>query len=160
MDPVTSRRILINARFIDFRRKALHSTDAPVITPVGLFTKKDEQTADFIFAINAGYSRQPRNIYSYSLPDDSLIRSPESAAGIIDCYALSLKDNEHFIFVLSTIAPGNFEKDAPFSDQYVWLMVLDSNLNFLFPPVMTGEYPSKLHVIPVKSGNQTTLSFI
>jgi len=157
IDPIKLRKIILSGRFIDLRRHASQSTDAPVVTPVGMIRGTNSDNKDLIFFINTGYSRQPRNVYRYIIDADSLIKSPESGTVISNCYISDIDGDDRPELILGVDATGNFDEDFPFSDQYSWLMVFDNNLDFLFPPVQFRENPSNLKVIPFRSGNHTRL---
>ncbi|MFZ0281890.1 MAG: histidine kinase, partial [Bacteroidales bacterium] len=152
-----SGKILFNNRFIDFRRKAANSIDVPVVVPVGMIEGQNKNFCDLIFFINTGYSKQPRNVFRFLTERDSLVKSPESAVAITGCTISDINDDSLPELILNVLATGNYDATSIFSDQYSWLMVLDKNLRFLFPPVQFGEHPSRLKVMPVNSENVTLL---
>jgi hypothetical protein len=157
IDPVILRNVLINGRFIDFRKKALHSYDKPTIEIVDMIEGRNKNFNDLIFFIKAGYSKQPRRVYRYMIADDSLIKSPESAAVPTHCIVADINNDSLPEFILDVLATGNYDEEFPYIDQFSWLMVLDNNLKFLFPPVKFNKYPSRLIVIPLKIKNQSRL---
>ncbi len=157
IDPFNKHSVVINTRFIDTWQKAPYSQNIPWIKPVSLVKNKKSEYSDLVFLISTGFSMRPRNVYIYSIKDDSLLKSPESSAVIQDCILADLNNDGNQEIVLSTDATGNFEKSAPFTDQYSWLMVLDNKLNFVFSPVRFAEYPSRMKVIPFKNGAQGNL---
>lgn len=156
IDPLGSRSIILNCRFIDFRRHSSQSTDAPQIVPVGIVKTGSGQKA-FIFYITTGFSIQPRNVYSYMPDSDVLLRSPVSGAVISDLIISDIDNDSLAEFILSTRATDNIKAEFPYSDQFAWLMVLDNSLEFTFPPVKFPEYPSEMKVIPLRSGSKTRL---
>jgi hypothetical protein len=149
IDPYVLRKIIISRRFIDFRRKATHSADSPHIEKVGMIDNQNKKFRDLVFFINTGYSKQPRALYRYSVSEDSLTKSPESAANPIRCLVEDINNDSLPEFILSVLATGNYNEEFPYTDEYSWLMVLDNKLNFLFPPVRYSEHPSRLTVIPI-----------
>jgi hypothetical protein len=153
IDPYISRKTIVTGRFIDFRRKATQSTDIPHIETVGMIDNQNKEFKDLVFFINTGYSKQPRALYQYSVPGDSLIKSPRSGANPTKCTIVDINDDSLPEFVLSILATGNNDDEFPFTDNYSWLMVLDDKLRFLFPPVKISQYPSLLEVIPMKLKN-------
>lgn len=157
IDPVLTHKILIRNRFIDVWQKADNSTNTPRISPVSMVKSSDGVFSELIFTINTGLSKQPRNVYKYSLEKDSLIKSPESAAVINSCSLFDLDQDGHQEIILGTSATGNFEESANFSDLYTWLMILSDQLKFVFPPVQFKEYPSRLYVIPFTAGKKSNL---
>jgi len=150
IDPYISRKTIVAGRFIDFRKKATHSADIPHIETVGMIDNKNKKFKDLIFFINTGYSKQPRALYRYSIPGDSLMKSPRSAANPTRCTIVDINDDSLPEFILSIQATGNYDEDFPYTDKYSWLIVLDNKLKFLFPPVKYSEHPSRLMVMPIK----------
>jgi hypothetical protein len=157
IDPVKSRRIILADRFIDFRRTAQKSTDTPEFYPIGMVESDSGNTKDFVFYINSGYSLQPRNVYRYSIAEDSLLKSPRSGAVILTCNLYDINDDSQPEILLDIMATGNIDEPFPFSDQYSWLMVMDKNLKFLFTPIPFHENPSKLKVRPYIIEDRTQL---
>lgn len=90
---------------------------------------------DLVFAINAGFSRYPRRVFIYNIANDSLKVSPEYGAFIGDIYIANLDQDSYDEIILDTYAADNLnDTPANYSDSSSWLMVLDDNLEFLFPP--------------------------
>jgi len=150
IDPYVSRKIIINRRFIDFRRKSPQSADSPHIETVGMIETPGRRFRDLVFFINTGYSKYPRALYRYMIPEDSLVKSPVSAANPTGCLITDINNDSLPEFLLNVLATGNYDEDFPYTDEYSWLMVLDNKLKFLFPPVKFSEHPSNLMVIPMK----------
>lgn len=157
IDPLKSGKIILKDRFIDFRRIAEKSIDKPQIKPVTLTGKKAVKFHDLFFSISTGYSLQPRNVYRYEIQKDSLIRSPESGAALGQCTLSDINNDGRPEVLLDVVATGNQDKEFPYTDHYSWLMVLDNNLNFLFPPVRFGKNPSRLQVLPLRLKAKTCL---
>jgi two-component sensor histidine kinase len=117
-------------------------------------------SGDFVFVVTTGFSRQPRNVFMYDVMADSLCRSPESGAFIAN---IRLSDLDHDGFeeiLLSTYAAANFNDDPfPYSDTSCWLMVLDHDLKFLFPPVEFPGPTGSLELVEMKTrdGNYVAL---
>jgi len=98
-------------------------------------------SGDLVFAINTGFSRQPRNVFVYDILNDSLRSSPESGAFISELYLGNLDDDPFEEITLMTSATDNFmEEPVSYSDSSSWLMALDHDLTFMFPPV---EFPGR-----------------
>jgi two-component sensor histidine kinase len=95
---------------------------------------------DMVFAISAGHSRQPRNVFLYDIQNDSLQVSPRSGA-FIGYLAMDDLDEDGYDEVLAgTFASSNYnDEPMAYTDTSSWAMVYDHDLQFLFPPV---EYPS------------------
>ena len=157
IDPLKSQSYIRISRFIDLRRKDQQSDDIPQAIPVVMIESQNQKFKDLVFYITTGFSGQPRNVYRYNIVKDTLIKSPQSGATIRGCKTIDLNDDLLTEFILDVAATGNLEEDFPFSDQHSWFMILDNNLNFLYPPIKIGEYQSQLQVLPLKINNSLRL---
>ena len=157
IDPLKLKKPILTGRFIDFRRKAPHSIDAPYIEPVGMTENFKGDYNDLIFIINTGFSKYPRRVYRYMVKDDSLLRSPEGGAVPAGCIIADINNDSIPEFILNINAGGNYNQDFSYTDQYSWLMVLDNKLKFLFPPVKLKKYPSRMMTIPMTLKNKPRL---
>jgi hypothetical protein len=94
---------------------------------------------DLVFAIAGGHLRVPRNVFIYDILNDSLFVSPQSGAFISEMILENLDDDQFPEILISTNASSNYN-DEPviYSDTSSWMMLLDNNLEFIFPPV---EFP-------------------
>lgn len=96
---------------------------------------------DLVFAVCAGHSRQPRSVTIYDILNDTLHTSPLLGANISNFLMTNLDQDPYPEFVLNTYASGNYKDDpVPYSDTSSWLIVLDHDLGFLFPPL---EFPGR-----------------
>ena len=158
IDPLKSRSLLVRNRFIDIWKSGQNSEDKPNCRPVCMVPDITGKRMDFLFYINSGFSLQPRNVYRYMIDSDSLIKSPESGEVINGCQVCDITGDSLPEILLDVGATGNMDRSFPYSDSLAWLMVLDHNLNFLFPPVVFGKNPSNLKVRPVNYGKNTYLA--
>lgn len=157
VDPIKTRKMLLMNRFVDFWTEAKSSTDRPVIIPIGLVNNDRNTSKDFVFYINTGFSKYPRRVYRYLIEQDSLVKSPESNA-VIDGFTIcDINYDSSEEIILNVCSTGNFKQDTQYSDSLCWLMVLDRDLHWPFPPVKFREKPSRLVVIPFKTGNKVDL---
>lgn len=150
IDPVKTRKLIVRNRFIDFRYSLRNSSDAPIMMVAGMVNSDIGKTRDLVFLIQTGFSKKPRNIYKYLISADSLLKSPESSVVLAEATICDINNDSLPEFILSTAATGNYDEFSPYTDKYTWLMVLDHNLQFLFPPVKLSKQPSNLHVLPYK----------
>jgi hypothetical protein len=91
---------------------------------------------DLVFAICSGFSFKPRNVYIYDIHRDSLSISPLNGYFISD---LQIKDinKDGFKEIIANGYASQNVKDSnkiKVHDQCCWLIVLDHNLHYLFPP--------------------------
>lgn len=130
--------LIIKDRFISRLGPNLKDPDFLLLT--GEVTDMNgDGSGDLVFCINAGHSRQPRNVYIYDIRNDSLHFSPEVGAFIGGLIMENIDTDPFPEFILNTFASSNYN-DEPmvYTDTSSWLMVLDHNLEFLFEPV---EFP-------------------
>jgi two-component sensor histidine kinase len=131
-------QLFIRDRFIARLGKTLKDPDH-LFLPGKLTDMTGDGSGDLVFAITGGHSKTPRNVFIYDIRNDSLIVSPKSGA-FISKMILEDIDNDSFPeILLSTYAASNYnEMPVEYSDTSSWLMALDHDLKFLFPPV---EFP-------------------
>jgi len=119
----------------------------PFIIPAKMEDLDNDGIKELIFGIGTGYSKSPRNVYAYFIKNDSLVVSPESSYFIFrifqaDITGDGIKETMPYGYAACNVSPG----EAQYHDNSSFLMVLDQNLKFLFPPVEFGGKYSK--VIP------------
>ncbi len=158
IDPLKQRKLIVNSRFIDLWREAPNSLDIPIVVVTGMIEGNNKRFNDLIFYITTGYCKQPRNVYRYSINEDLLLKSPESGETIRDISVSDINGDSLPEFLLDVSATGNFDLRFPYSDRFAWLMVLDHNLKFLFPPVKIGKNPSNLQVLSLTGKNRDYLT--
>jgi len=107
--------------------------------PGGLRDLNGDGYAEYIMAINGGHSLQPRRIYAVDYHNDTILRSPRSAAAIHMLDFVDLDGDSRDEILVSTSATNNFKFEFPYMDTTAWLMVLDNKLNFYKPPVSLND---------------------
>ena len=115
---------------------------------------------DFIFQVIGGYSLEPRKIFLYNFIRDTLLSSPDFAT-CPDRFFVSDNDSDGFPEVyLETYALNNFDTSAaiPYMDNSAWLMVLDHDLHFMFPPLQKKGYTSFYKALPSHSGRHSVIA--
>ena len=94
-----------------------------------------DKYGELVFAVSAGFSRQPRNIFRYDIRQDSLLTSPQMGAFISDLRMNDLDKDGLEEILIDTYASDNYNEDSvPYHDSGSWLMIFDRNLNFFMPP--------------------------
>ncbi len=99
---------------------------------------------ELIFGIGTGFSLYPRGVFAYFIDKDSMIKSPESCSAITKILQADI-DNDGFREIIPYGgAPSNCDNlSVKYHDNSCWLMILDSKLNFKYPPVeFKGRYSS------------------
>jgi hypothetical protein len=156
LDILSDNPYKLKDRYIDIRGPNDNKFDLPYVQNIGLVDYDNDGIQEFVFNLNTGFSKQPRNIYVYNIRKDCLKKSPRSGASVIHPQFFNLNNDDVSEIVFGTHSTGNLDSLFPYSDQYAWLMALDKNLDFVFKPVQFDKYPCRLIVIPIatESGNR------
>ncbi|MCX6253833.1 MAG: histidine kinase, partial [Bacteroidia bacterium] len=93
-----------------------------------------------------------RNIFAFDRANDTIISSPISGTALYEPIKFDLNNDTFYEIMGNTNAYEN-RKELPYADTCTWLMVLDHQLNFLFPPRCIGEHHSWLQVAPFRDEN-------
>ncbi len=152
IDPINNK--------IEFQNKAITKVyeihgryDFNIFTGV-LYDMDYDGIKEVYFSIGTGYSTRPRNLFVYNFIKDTVIRSPESCAALYSpIIAYDLNDDTIPEFFCSTYAIGNCNLSRDYSDQYSWLMVFNSEMEFKFPPVSIDAYPAITEFTPFDTGD-------
>jgi hypothetical protein len=148
IDPLVKKDFLLKDRLIFYNDTIHYNLDMPEITAAGFIDNKDWDNCKVIFSITSGFSKRPRAVYLYDFPSDTLLVSPKSAATVNSAILSDLTGDSIPEIILSVSATGNYEMEYPFRDYSAWLMVLDQQLNFHFPPLEFPGFPSTLVSLP------------
>jgi len=148
--------LFIKDRFIVKIGASLKAPDY-IILPGSIVDMTGDGKGDLVFVINACFSRRPRNVFVYDITRDSLKISPESGAYIENFQLSDLEGDGFREIILSTFASDNFnEESISYKDTSSYLMVLDHNLLFLFPPVEFPVPTGSIQVMPIKTESGET----
>ncbi len=108
----------------------------PAIIPAEADDLDGDGIKEVIFGIISGFSRSPRAVYAFNTVKDTILRSPESSAFILEILQEDLDGDGRKEIIPYGYGTGNIGADeARYHDQSAWLMVLDQNLRFVFDPV-------------------------
>ncbi len=136
INPYETDTFIFSSRFID-KIPLVNKTAHLQIFNLDTKDRNNDGYADLTFFINAGFSLQPRNAYHYDINKNKLYKSPPSYSrttfpNAIDVDLNGDKKNE---IVLSTHACDNLrDLNKPFHDNSAYIMVLNNDLKFRFPP--------------------------
>lgn len=148
IDPLVRRDYLLHERLVFYSDTIQFKNEFPEAQMIGLSGFPEGPNKKLIFSICSGFARQPRNIFRYDLDQDQLEMSPLSGASVHNPCLFDLDGDSLNELLLETTAPGNYQTFIPYSDHSSWLMVLDDDMEFLFPPVEFPGYPSYVRVSP------------
>jgi two-component sensor histidine kinase len=123
------------------------------VWPAGFFDVDGDGKKEFYFSIVTGFGLEPRRAFYFNISSKKLKTSPFTGTIIQQLnFKDSDEDSKPEIFGLVS-ASGNYKTNPPFSDYSSWMMVLDENLNFEFPPVEFPGFTNRLTVNSYSTAN-------
>lgn len=123
------------------------------VFPLIFYDSNKDGVKEFYFALDAGYSIQPRRLYRYDPTIDSVYKAAKSFANIPPHLVVDTTGNRLKIIYTSN-AYGNSKITDPFTDQYTWLMGYNEQLDFIKPPVKRGIYSSHSSITSIRFNNK------
>lgn len=116
------------------------------VYPAGFYDVNKDGTSEFYFTIQTGFGLEPRHCYYFDIVNKKLKSSEFTGIMFYEPkFTDADGDAKPEIFGLVS-ASGNYKTKAPFTDQSSWLMILDENLDFEFPPL---EFPGMTNLLDV-----------
>lgn len=135
-------------RFFLTKAGLVNNTLTSYVNPAGFFDVNGDGFKEFYFTIATGFGLFPRLYYYYDIKNKVLISGKFLG---VNCQQVRLTDadgdKKPEIFGLMS-ASGNYKTPTPYSDRSTWLMVLNENLEFEFPPV---EFPGLTNTLDINS---------
>ncbi len=143
IEPFISKNLLIDERFIT----RIHKRDGAIDYTVRCINSVDADNDGFkemIFAIVAGFSRQPRQLIKYDLQDDTLIRSVSVGISYAGMEILDINNDSLPEFFIGSSTTDNIPEsmDIPFKDNNSWVVGFNSDLEFIIGPIENNGYPT------------------
>lgn len=157
IDPFGRRGYLFNEKLIHYNDSVSYLTDVPEVYFLGCPEPGPEGGKYLYFAVNTGFSKRPRGFFRIDMETGTIIQSPVSGLSVQRPEFFDLAEGPGPEIIMSGAATGNHSPAYPFTDHSSWLMVLDSALQFLFPPVEFPVFPSSLQVRPVEYAGEKRL---
>lgn len=114
-------------------------------------------TADVLVRINAGHSLVPREYYIYYVDRDTLVRSKMGYAHVGEAKVLSLPEYGPVILPSSSYSPQNVNFQAYLTDTISWMVLMNSNLEFVFDPVPCPGYKTGVQAFFFVREDDTTI---
>ena len=91
---------------------------------------------EVVFSLVSGYSLFPRRFYAYDVRNDSLMMSQPTGIEFSNFFTIYPFHDKQPFFMCGSYASTNIDETVcKYHDQSSWWAVLDSKLNFAFPPV-------------------------
>lgn len=128
----------------------LHGLYSYSISPVKFRDVNDDGVKEFFFSVNSGYPTRPRKMFSYYPAENKLNVSPESCAITRTKHIFDLDEDGIPEIFGKNQSTGNCSFERDYTDMYSWLMVFTPEMNFRYPPVIIGRYPSNTYLSPIR----------
>lgn len=160
LNPFAGQDYLVHERLIFYQDTIEYNLDIPFIRYGGLSDLTGDGFSELVFFVTSGYSLRPRTVYIYDIITDSLRCSPPGAATIRACAFCDLDGDSVPEVLLNTDATGNYDTNYPYLDHSSWLMVLNGDADFRFPPVEFRGYPSRLITRCFQQNDSTFLAVL
>ena len=119
--------------FIDRLNRAFNTTWYELTQP-RFYDSNHDGVPEMYFGLTGVYAIAPRNMYKVDFVSHTVTHSDLGYTNIIGFDFVNMKDRRKEI-ILNTSAPANTHNDSlPYNDRYTWLVAMDCNLRFSFPP--------------------------
>ena len=156
VDPLSQNRFMVKERLVFHHDTVSFRVDSPQGIILGKWLDTNGN-AMIYFAVNTGFSKQPRNFYCYDFRSDRLRISPVSGASIYEPFLKDINGDTLPEIITGSMATWNYHGEIPYSDRSAWMMAFDHQLNFLFSPLEFPGYPAKLQVQAMAAGDSLFL---
>jgi len=105
------------------------------------FDLDQDGSMEAIVIISAGYSKQPRKIYTFNFVTKEKRKSPAVGFRIESIEICDLDNDGKAEMVTTTSSPENIKKSVgiPYSDFERWFVIYDDTLGFDFGPIKMGD---------------------
>jgi two-component sensor histidine kinase len=140
-------------RLFMFRIGYLNGVGTGAILPAGFYDDNSDGTDELYFTFSSIFRLGPRATYRYDFVNKSLTSSPLAHSAILEPKLYDADgDKKPEIFGTSS-GSGNYPSNVAYSDSSSWFIVLDSRLNFKFPPVEFKGFANGLSTMAYKGIN-------
>ncbi len=163
-NPLDQQKLIVNDVFVDQIQMSSEPHDYSVSDVVAADLNNDGYP-ELIFTLTAGFGLYPRNLYAYDLKNDTVKRSVYLAVDTYLDQSTSIGDvtgDGNPEIILNNFAPGNMRNFSgqDIHDNAAWLMVLNSSLEFLFPPVPFNASSSIIYAHKLAVDGKIQLLFL
>lgn len=138
-----------------------HDTIHIMVAPYGFADLTGDGFEEVIFQAFNGYGVFPRKVFALDVKNDTLFSSPQlgGLGGISDSADIDRDGKPEF--AITNYGPGNItDSNALMKDNCSYLLVLDDNLQFRFPPLVNpGLYSSVQSYFIQEGGEYLVLSY-
>lgn len=141
-------KTLVGERYIRSMHIINNVANIAIYTPPNSYDFNNDGTDELFFVTYGGYNYGNRQLFCYYLNNDSLIHSKHKGTAIMPPFQFLQHDTSIFITGMGYNS-GNMPNHLKYQDSSAWVMAFDKHLNFIFPPVVLGEYPSTTFTKPI-----------
>lgn len=121
-----------------------------------------DRSKELVFPGMAGYSVAPRNIFAFDKKKDTVLQSPYYGINFYDLRFVDINDDNNPEIISNAASSGN-QKEVPvtgFSDNFSWLMILQSDFSPLFSPIPFSEgLQNRVHNFVVGGDKKSLITF-
>ncbi len=142
VQPYPAKKVLFLKKFITTVNKRNGKIDYNV-HGFNVADMNQDGVNDLIFYLNAGFSKQPREIFIYNSRTNTLRHSKSLGAKFGTMILQDMDQDSIPEIYCRTTASGNIHDSLrfPYNDYSSWFMGFDHNLKFLFPPIRLDRFP-------------------
>lgn len=158
-------KFLIERLFIFEKPKTLLKFEIinwEVFLSTGFGDVNNDHFDDLIITAQPGYNIFPRRLILVDVFHKQLLKQTPDYGNIgTRPFLLDINNDGKMEITFSYFgSPGNIHFPILYDDYSAWLMVFDTNLNFIFPPLEYPEMTSSLNTIPIQlNGNKLLVSY-
>jgi len=147
--------------FLGYQKRFNNTTDC-IIKICDLIDNDKDGVKELSISIISGFNAKiySRKMVCYNFKEHKTITSPQACIDYINPIAFDLNNDGLKEYISSTHSPGNCDSTQNYTDKFSWLTVLDNNLNFLFPPVIIGFWPSYQFIKAIIIDGKTQLAVL
>ncbi len=147
IQPFPNREVIFDKKFIT----TVWERDGNIDFVTGNFAKADlnnDKSNELVFILSAGFSRQPRSIFSYDFYNDTLTNSKTTGAFMSQLQIMDLDGDSFPEIYCGGSTPANISDNLgiPYSDYYSWFFSFNHNLEPLFAPIKNSNFPSSVNI--------------
>ncbi len=124
---------------------------------IGFYDQNHDGKQEFYFRITTGFGLWPRLCYFYDLENKTLKSSPFTGINFNKPVLTDIDGDSRPDIISPMSAAGNYDTPTPYTDYSSWLMVLNDQLEFKFPPIEFTGFGGALDVFTIDKNSEQKL---
>lgn len=155
IQPFPNKEVLFNKKFITTINKIGNKTDY-IINFISATNIDNNEDKELIFALTAGYSKQPRQIYIYNHYHKRFIKSKSCGQNFSCVVCMDLDYDSIPEIYTGSYASANIHDSTniKYSDYFSWFSRMDNHLNFISEPIKCAR--SAIYISPYTNKNDSS----